>query len=154
MSANILPEVPGSNLGVKLNTQARLAVLIAYMLARFPPIFLEKVMRLLLFKGHRPPLPVIVKYRAAVVSVSDTCAGHGCLPRSIATVIVARMNGYGIAWFTGVKDAPFTAHAWVEVAGSAVNELIPIGVFSKVLSAIPQYQDRLLGEGLEDTSND
>ncbi|GGR70401.1 hypothetical protein GCM10010252_05770 [Streptomyces aureoverticillatus] len=60
--------------------------------------------------------------RQAVVAVSARCAGEGCLQRSVATALLCRMRGVWPDWCTGVRTAPFRAHAWVEVDGLPVGE--------------------------------
>lgn len=147
MSATILPEIPDGPVGRKPAIQARLAILVAHGLTRLPPGILESVMRRVVSRGKRPDPSTIVNYRAAVVRSSTICAGHGCLPRSVATALVARMNGYGVSWFTGIKDAPFTAHAWVAVDDHAVGEPAEVTAFAKVLSAVPEYSPSSRTEG-------
>jgi hypothetical protein len=140
MSATILPEMPDGPVGRRLAVQARLAILAAHGLTRLPPGILERVMCKVVSRGEQPNPSVIARYRAAVVASSTICAGHGCLPRSVATALVARMNGYGVSWFTGIKDAPFTAHAWVAVDDHAVGEPAEVTAFATVLSAVPVYR--------------
>ncbi|MGH3821226.1 MAG: lasso peptide biosynthesis B2 protein [Pseudonocardiaceae bacterium] len=60
--------------------------------------------------------------RQAVVAVSVRCAGHGCLPRSIATALLCRAHGAWPTWHTGVRTLPFAAHAWIEAEGRPVDE--------------------------------
>jgi hypothetical protein len=69
--------------------------------------------------------------RDAVVAVSLTCAAReGCLPRSLATVLLCRLRGRWPAWCVGVRRLPpFAAHAWVEAAGEMVDEDYPPDYF-------------------------
>ena len=61
--------------------------------------------------------------RETVTAVSLLCAGRqGCLPRSIATVLLCRLRGAVPTWRVGVRTAPFSAHAWVEAEGQPVEE--------------------------------
>ncbi|KOU36430.1 lasso peptide biosynthesis B2 protein [Streptomyces sp. WM6378] len=60
--------------------------------------------------------------REAVVTLSARCAGEGCLQRSVATALLCRMRGVWPDWCTGVRTAPFRAHAWVEADGLPVGE--------------------------------
>lgn len=140
MSATILPEMPSVRPSRRLSIEARLAVLAAHGLTRLPPGSLEKILRVVISRGDRPKLHEVEQFRDAVTSVSTVCAGHGCLPRSVATTIVARMNGFAVSWVTGIRDAPFAAHAWVEVAGRPVSEPSEVSVFTRVLSAVPVYR--------------
>ncbi|HEX7243715.1 MAG TPA: lasso peptide biosynthesis B2 protein [Longimicrobiaceae bacterium] len=45
-----------------------------------------------------------------------------CLEQSLALYVVLRRRGVAAELRVGVHPAPFTAHAWVEVAGEPVNE--------------------------------
>lgn len=67
--------------------------------------------------------------REAVMAVSVACSGpHGCLPRSLATVLLCRLHGQFPTWSVGVRRLPpFGAHAWVEVDGVIVGEDYPPG---------------------------
>ncbi len=69
--------------------------------------------------------------RDAVVAVSLRCAGQeGCLPRSLATVLLCRMGGRWVTWVVGARRLPpFGAHAWVEAEGVAVGEEYPPDYF-------------------------
>lgn len=145
MSVTILPEMPTGRVGRRLAMQARCAVLAAHGLTCLPPHVLERVMRLVVTRTSEPAPAVVATYREAVVSVSSVCAGHGCLPRSVATALVARMHGYGVSWYTGVKDAPFRAHAWVSVADRPVREAPEVESFITVLSAVPSYRRSAAG---------
>lgn len=140
MSAPILPQAAGAAAPRRVRRLARAAVVAAHVMSRLPPALLEQVMGRVVSRGRRPDVSVVQQYRRAVVSVSTACAGEGCLPRSIATALVAGMNGEAVSWRTGVKDAPFTAHAWVEVDGRAVGEAAEVSTFSVVLSATPRYE--------------
>ena len=69
--------------------------------------------------------------RDDVVSVSLVCAApEGCLPRSLATVLLCRLRGEWPAWCVGVRRLPpFGAHAWVEADGIPVGEDYPADYF-------------------------
>jgi hypothetical protein len=73
--------------------------------------------------------------RETVVAVSLTCgAREGCLPRSLATVLLCRVRGTWPAWTIGVRRLPpFAAHAWVEADGRMVEEDYPPDYFRKLL---------------------
>jgi Transglutaminase-like superfamily len=62
--------------------------------------------------------------RDAVVAVSLVCAvREGCVPRSLATVLLCRLRGQWPTWCVGVRRLPpFAAHAWVEADGVMVGE--------------------------------
>jgi hypothetical protein len=69
--------------------------------------------------------------RATVVAVSLVCAApEGCLPRSLATALLCRLQGAWPAWCVGVRRLPpFGAHAWVEADGVMVDEDYPADYF-------------------------
>jgi hypothetical protein len=71
--------------------------------------------------------------RDTVVAVSLTCAGReGCLPRSLATILLCRVQGQWPTWCVGARRfPPFGAHAWVEVDGLPVDEDYPPDYFRK-----------------------
>jgi hypothetical protein len=62
--------------------------------------------------------------RDAVTAVSLTCAAReGCVPRSLATILLCRLRGRWATWCVGARRIPpFGAHAWVEVGGIPVGE--------------------------------
>jgi Transglutaminase-like superfamily len=62
--------------------------------------------------------------RDAVTAVSLTCAAReGCVPRSLATILLSRLHGRWASWCVGARRIPpFGAHAWVEVGGIPVGE--------------------------------
>jgi hypothetical protein len=125
--------------GRSMSVCARMAVGLAFLICRASPGVLRRLLERVVRNGRRPPMYDALRYRAAVVSVSSVCAGEGCLPRSVATVLLARFHGYGLSWCTGIRDAPFAAHAWVEVDGQAVGEPGDIGTFRRMLTAVPKY---------------
>jgi hypothetical protein len=108
-----------------------LAVAIAQVLSRQPPRRIRAVLGWL----RRGAKPATVEQagaaRAAVVSVSLACAGpEGCLPRSLATVLLCRVRGQWATWCVGARRMPpFGAHAWVEAADTPVGEGYPPDYF-------------------------
>ncbi|HEY8472875.1 MAG TPA: lasso peptide biosynthesis B2 protein [Natronosporangium sp.] len=114
-----------------------LAVGLARVLAAQPPHRLRWLLRQLR-RGARPATVEQARAaRAAVVATSPLCAGEGCLPRSIATAVLCRLRGNWPTWCTGVRTAPFAAHAWVEVAGEPVDEPYPAGYFRPTVTVPP-----------------
>ncbi|MFE5475027.1 lasso peptide biosynthesis B2 protein [Nocardia sp. NPDC056541] len=77
--------------------------------------------------------------RDAVVSVSLRCASReGCLLRSVSAAVACRLQGRWPTWSVGVQTrSPFGAHAWIEVDGHMVNELIPDDSMSRLFSVPP-----------------
>jgi len=109
----------------------RLAVGVARVLAHQSPRRIRAVLRRLR-RGAQPASYEQAKAaRDAVVAVSLVCAGpEGCLPRSLATVLLCRMRGHWPAWCVGARRlAPFGAHAWVEADGVPVGEEYPPDYF-------------------------
>ncbi|WP_095756371.1 lasso peptide biosynthesis B2 protein [Streptomyces xinghaiensis] len=112
----------------------------AYLLARLRP---RRIRRLLeaVRRGARPASPErTLAARNAVCSVSLFCAGpQGCLPRSLAAALLCRIRGEWPTWCTGVRVVPpFTAHAWLEADGRPVDEGVPDGYFTRLLSVPPR----------------
>jgi len=69
--------------------------------------------------------------RDTVVAVSLTCAAReGCVPRSLATIMLCRLRGRWPTWCVGARRLPpFAAHAWVEADGVMVGEEYPPDYF-------------------------
>lgn len=111
----------------------RVMVGAARLLATQPPRRIRRVLAVLQ-RGARPATYAHTKAaRDAVVAVSLACAGReGCLPRSLATVLLCRAGGEWPTWCVGARRLPpFAAHAWVEVDGLPVAEDAPPDYFSK-----------------------
>jgi hypothetical protein len=109
----------------------RLAVGIARLLATRSPREIRMVLSLLR-GGARPATVEQAKaIRDSVVTVSLACAGReGCLPRSLATVLLCRVRGCWPTWCVGARRLePFGAHAWVEAEGVPVGEDYPSDYF-------------------------
>ena len=125
----------------RLPWRPRLAALAAVgaarVLAAQPPRRIRSVLHLLR-RGARPATAAQARAaRRAVVTVSTLCAGEGCLPRSLATALLCRAGGTWPTWCTGVRTAPFAAHAWVEVAGEAIDEPHPAGYYRALITVPP-----------------
>ena len=112
---------------------ARLAVGCAHLLATQPPARIRTLLR----QVRRGARPASVAQTAAaldtVLAVSLTAGGRkGCLPRSLATVLLCRMRGQWPTWCVGVrKQPPFAAHAWVEAGSQPVGEDCPAEYFQR-----------------------
>jgi hypothetical protein len=105
----------------------------ARLLATQPPRRIRRILGVLR-RGARPATYGQAKAaRDAVVAVSLPCAGReGCLPRSLATVLLCRAHGEWPTWCVGARRLPpFGAHAWVEADGDPVDEDTPADYFSK-----------------------
>ena len=109
----------------------RLAVGTARLLARRRPRRIRAVLELLR-RGARPAtLEQTRSARDSVVAVSLACGGReGCLPRSLATILLCRLHGQWPTWCVGARRLPpFGAHAWVEAEGVPVGENHPPDYF-------------------------
>lgn len=76
--------------------------------------------------------------RQAVMAASARCRGQGCLQRSLAAVLLCRMAGVWPDWCTGVRTAPFRAHAWIEVNGIPIGEPTPADYYRPMMS-VPHH---------------
>lgn len=99
-----------------------LVLLIAHLVGRRSPRQIRRI--LTACAGHARPAcySEAAAARQEVVAVSIRCAGDGCVPRSIATALLCRLRGTWPTWHSGVRLAPFLAHAWVEAEGRPVDE--------------------------------
>jgi hypothetical protein len=91
----------------------------------------------LLRRGSRPATYEQAKVaRDTVVAVSLVCAAReGCVPRSLATVLLCRLGGAWPVWCVGARRVPpFAAHAWVEAGGVMVGEDYPPDYFRTLLT--------------------
>jgi hypothetical protein len=119
---------------------ARIAVLVARGLAMLPPKRIRSVLTFLR-QGARPAGYTEAKAaRDTILSVSLRCLGpQGCLPRSLATVVLCRLSGRWPTWCVGVRVAPpFGAHAWVEADGRMVDEPMPDGYLARLMAVPPR----------------
>lgn len=112
--------------GVRLPWRHRLvplvAVLAGRLLARLKPHRLRRVLTVLRRGARAATFDEALVARQHVVTVSTLCAGRYCLQRSLAAAILCRLRGTWPAWCTGVRTAPFYAHAWIAVDGVPVGE--------------------------------
>ncbi|MEE1943206.1 lasso peptide biosynthesis B2 protein [Streptomyces sp. TRM 70361] len=112
---------------------ARFAVGCAHLLAVLPPGRIRAVLGPLR-RGARPAtVAEAAAARETVVAVSLVCGGrYGCLPRSLATVLLCRMRGRWATWCVGARARPpFAAHAWVEAEGVPVGEGCPADYYRR-----------------------
>lgn len=116
---------------LRVRIPTRLAVGLARLLAHQSPRRIRTVLAWLR-RGARPAtIDQAQAARDAVIAVSLACAGReGCLPRSLATVLLCRSRGQWPTWCVGARRlAPFGAHAWVEAEGVPVGEEYPADYF-------------------------
>lgn len=126
-----MPERPRPPLTRRM--AGRAAVLVALLLARRPPRRIRRLLTLLQRRARPATVAEVQRARDTVVAVSALCAGEGCLPRSLATVLLCRLHGAQPTWCTGVRTEPFSAHAWVEAEGVPVGEPAPLGTYMPLM---------------------
>ncbi|MEU4208421.1 lasso peptide biosynthesis B2 protein [Streptomyces sp. NPDC026206] len=121
----------------RLPLHRRPPVLLATVTARLLVLLKPHRIRRVLSLARRGAAPATAEQalaaRRAVVAVSARCAGEGCLQRSVATALLCRMRGVWPDWCTGVRTAPFRAHAWVEVDGEPVGEPHRAGHYHRMM---------------------
>lgn len=118
---------------------ARAVLIPAVLLSLLPPRRIRAVLELLR-RGAAPADETRARRaRDAMCAVSLRCAGpKGCLPRSLGAALLCRLGGTWPTWCTGVRVvAPFTAHAWIEVAGRPVDEGVPDDYFARLIVVEP-----------------
>lgn len=110
----------------------------ARLIERLPPARIRAL--LLRLRGGAQPASAeqALAARQAVVALSIRCAGQGCLQRSIAAALLCRVGGTWPTWRTGVRMAPFRAHAWIEAEGRAIDEPPEVAHFHPLLTVPPQ----------------
>ncbi|NSL42723.1 lasso peptide biosynthesis B2 protein [Streptomyces sp. 8P21H-1] len=112
---------------------ARTAVACAHLLATQPPQRIRTVLSRVRGGARPATLAETASARQAVLAVSLAAGGHkGCLPRSLATVLLCRCYGSWPTWCVGVRSRPpFAAHAWVEAEGVLVGEDVSADYFQR-----------------------
>jgi hypothetical protein len=103
----------------------------ARLLATQPPRRIRRVLGWLRAGARPATFEEARAARDAVTAVSLMCAAReGCLPRSLATVLLCRVRGAWPTWCVGARRVPpFGAHAWVEADGRPVGEDYPPDYF-------------------------
>jgi hypothetical protein len=133
--SQVLPASTALPLGRSLLT--RMAVLLAFPISRLSP----RRLRALLGVLRRGASPATAEQAGAarrdVVATSVRCAGKYCLPRSLATVLLCRVRGTWPTWCTGVRTPPFSAHAWIAVDGTPIDEPADTVAYHVMLSVPP-----------------
>lgn len=126
----------------KLRVLARPATLLARVLVMLPPITLHRVLTLVTIGTGRPEGRKVLEWRNAVNTVSKRCAGHGCLQRSVAVMLLAAAHRKSPEWCTGFRTDPFTAHAWVELDGQPIGEAAAISGYKRVMTIRPKWSKK------------
>jgi hypothetical protein len=102
----------------------RVVVGAARLLATQSPRRIRRVLGFLRRGAEPATVEQVRAARDAVTAVSLSCAAReGCVPRSLATILLCRLGGRWASWSVGARRIPpFGAHAWVEVDGIPVGE--------------------------------
>ena len=94
--------------------------------------------------GGRSDWSPIARYvaeraREVVEAVSLRCASHhGCLPSSVAVLLLSRWHGYTLTWRIGVHSPPPSSHAWVEFDNQPIGEPFdPQQLYTPIITVTP-----------------
>jgi hypothetical protein len=127
---------------------ARAAVAAARLLAALPPRRIRAVLNLARAGACPATAAQAQAARDAVAAVSTRCAGQYCLQRSLAVALLCRMAGTWPTWRTGIRTAPFQAHAWVEVDNRPIGEPRPAGYYTPTVTVGPRLKRLSLARAL------
>lgn len=120
-------------------------VVAARLLARQSPHRIHRVLSTVR-RGARPAsYEQAAAARRDVTGTSLHCAGRYCLQRSLATTLLCRLRGSWPTWHTGVRSAPFAAHAWVSVDGRPVDEPDDTATYHPIITIAPSDVTRCPG---------
>jgi len=117
---------------------AHVAITAARTLARLPPRRIRTILEALRRGATPATYEQALAARTDIVATSVRCAGRHCLPRSLATTLLCRLRGVWPTWCTGIRTPPFTAHAWIEVAGQPVGEPTDTPSYRPILTVPPR----------------
>lgn len=130
---------PACTLSVGERSTGLLAVATASMLlvlTRRRPHRIRRVLRLLRHGSGEADLRRAERAWGIVTTVNLRCAsGHGCLRRSLAVILLCRLQGIHVTWRIGFRSPPPQAHAWVDVGGEPVCETVdPRLIYTPILT--------------------
>jgi Transglutaminase-like superfamily len=117
---------------------ALVAVGVARVLAHLPPRRIRGVLTVLRRRAAPATYGQVQAAQDAVLAVSVLYGGRYCLQRSLATTVLCRLRGVWPTWCTGVRTAPFVAHAWVEAEGQPVGEPQGPGYYRPLITIPPE----------------
>ncbi|WP_405575521.1 lasso peptide biosynthesis B2 protein [Streptomyces sp. NBC_01167] len=121
MSSRVVIEQPPRP-PIHRSIPARAAVFLALLLGRRSPQTIEKTLTYLRRGARAATYEQARSAHNDVTATSVLCAGEGCLPRSLAIVLLCRFRNTWPTWHIGIRTGPFESHAWVEAEGQMVNE--------------------------------
>jgi Transglutaminase-like superfamily len=130
-------ERPG-RLPLRQRPAALVAVGAGRMLTHLPPRRIRAVLTLLRRRAAPATYQQAKDAQDSVLAVSVLCGGRYCLQRSLATTLLCRLRGVWPTWCTGVRTAPFVAHAWVEADGQPVGEPQGPGYYHPLITIPPR----------------
>jgi Transglutaminase-like superfamily len=131
----------GRKLPIRQRPAALIAVGAARMLAHLPPRRIRAVLTGLRRRAAPATYEQANDAREAILAVSVLCSGRYCLQRSLAITLLCRIRGVWPTWCTGVRTAPFVAHAWVEAEGQPVGEPTEGSGYYRPLITIPPQRN-------------
>ncbi len=137
----------GGTLPLRRRPAALVAVGTARVLAHLPPRRIRAVLTLLRRRAAPATYQQVKDAQDAVLAVSVLCGGRFCLQRSLATTLLCRIRGVWPTWCTGVRTAPFVAHAWVEADGHPVGEPQGPGYYRPLITIPPAHHVTYEGTG-------
>jgi hypothetical protein len=132
----------GGRLPLWQRPAALVAVGAARVLAHLPPRRLRALLTLLRRRAAPATHQQAAEALDAVLAVSVLYGGRYCLQRSLATTLLCRIRGSWPTWCTGVRTAPFIAHAWVEAGGRPVGEPHSAGYYRPLIVIPPDAPSR------------
>lgn len=143
MSLLLVAERQQESHGIK-RCKVILAVMIAALIELMPISLMLGILSRLMRGVRESDTSETSTARAEVCGASARCLGEGCLRRSIAVVVLCRMDGHCPTWKSGYQVNPFRAHAWVEVDGTPVDEPEEVESYIVTLDQHPYggHQDR------------
>ena len=112
----------GGRLPLRQRPAALIAVGVARVLAHLSPRRIRAVLTVLRRRAAPATVQQATAAHDAVLAVSVLSGGRYCLQRSLAITLLCRLRGVWPTWCTGVRTAPFVAHAWVEADGQPIGE--------------------------------
>ncbi|MDJ1131435.1 lasso peptide biosynthesis B2 protein [Streptomyces iconiensis] len=134
-------------LPLRQRPSAALAAVAARLLATRSPHRITRVLTAVRTGARPATADEALAARDAVVRISRRCAtDSGCLPRSLATVLLCRLRGTWPTWCTGVRTQPFSAHAWVVAGGQPVGEPRSAGTYTPVVTVPPAGEEPAVGD--------
>ncbi|MFC4517588.1 lasso peptide biosynthesis B2 protein [Streptomyces ehimensis] len=138
MSPRQVLDTPGTLPSLPRRIAAHTAATAARALAHLPPKYIKAVLRTARIGARPASYATALLAREHITAVSVLCSGRYCLQRSLATVLLCRLGGTWPTWCTGVRIAPFAAHAWVEAEGRPVGEPEDTAGYRPMLTVPPR----------------